>query len=408
MSFNTALSGIRAASGDLGIIGNNIANANTTGFKGSRAVFGDVYAASLMGAPGTAIGQGVRLKGAAQMFGQGNIAFTGNAMDLAINGRGFFQLADTGGATVYTRAGNFHLDRDGYVVNSEGLYLMARSADTNGAITGGVSPLQIDTSYADPNPTTTLNANINFDSRAGETDSSWALIGGVPDPAGYNSTTTTSVYDSQGNPHDITLYYSKQDPATNPNTWTVRTMIDGVVQDTSTVTFNDDGSFNSPPNITLTWNPSGGATPGQTITIDLSKSTQYGSDFAVNSIYQDGFSTGQILGVDIDQEGTVFARYTNGQSRSIGQVVLANFANEQGLQPLGDTNWANTFASGPPVVGSPGTSGLGLIQSGALEESNVDLTEQLVKMIVAQRNFQANAQTIQTEDTVTQTIINLR
>ncbi|WP_456447048.1 flagellar hook-basal body complex protein, partial [Thiolapillus sp.] len=200
MSFNTALSGIRAASGDLGIIGNNIANANTVGFKGSRGVFGDVYAASLMGAPGTAIGQGVRLKGAAQLFGQGNIAFTGNAMDLAINGRGFFQLSDAGGGTVYSRAGNFHLDRDGYVANSEGLYLMARSADANGAITGGVGPLRIDTSYADPNPTTALNANINFDARAGETDSSWALVGGVPDPAGYNSTTTTSVYDSQGNP----------------------------------------------------------------------------------------------------------------------------------------------------------------------------------------------------------------
>ncbi len=408
MSFNTALSGIRAASGDLGIIGNNIANANTTGFKGSRAEFADVYAASMMGAPGTAIGQGVRLQGAAQHFGQGNISFTGNALDLAVNGRGFFQLSDTSGASVYSRAGNFHLDRDGYVVNSDGLFLMARGADQNGAITGGIGPLRIDTSYAQPNPTSTLNANLNFDARESETDSSWALIGGVPDPAGYNSSTTTSVYDSQGNPHDITLYYSKQDPATNPNSWTVRTMIDGAVQDTTTVVFNDDGSYSSPASINITWNPGGGATPGQAIAVDLSKSTQYGSDFAVNSIYQDGFSTGQILGVDIDQEGTIFARYTNGQSRSIGQMVLANFANEQGLQPLGDTSWADTFASGPPVVGAPGTSGLGGIQSGALEESNVDLTEQLVKMIVAQRNFQANAQTIQTEDTVTQTIINLR
>lgn len=408
MSFNTALSGIRAASGDLSIIGNNIANANTTGFKGSRAEFADVYAASMMGAPGTAIGQGVRLQGAAQHFGQGNISFTGNALDLAVNGRGFFQLSDEAGASVYSRAGNFHLDRDGYVVNSEGLFLMARGADNNGAITGGIGPLQIDTSYAQPNPTSALNANLNFDARSSETDSAWGLIGGVPDPAGYNSTTTTSVYDSQGNPHDITLYYSKQDPTTSPNSWTVRTMIDGVVQDTSTITFNPDGSYNAPPDITISWNPGGGATPGQSITVDLSKSTQYGSDFAVNSIYQDGFSTGQILGVDIDQEGTIFARYTNGQSRTIGQMVLANFANEQGLQPLGDTSWADTFASGPPVVGAPGTSGLGGIQSGALEESNVDLTEQLVKMIVAQRNFQANAQTIQTEDTVTQTIINLR
>ncbi|HEC05784.1 MAG TPA: flagellar hook protein FlgE [Thiolapillus brandeum] len=408
MSFNTALSGIRAASGDLSIIGNNIANANTTGFKGSRAEFADVYAASLMGAPGTAIGQGVRLQGAAQHFGQGNISFTGNALDLAINGRGFFQLSDNGGASVYSRAGNFHLDRDGYIVNSEGLFLMARGADANGAITGGIGPMRIDTSYAQPNPTSALNANLNFDARESETDSSWALIGGVPDPAGYNSSTTTSVYDSQGNPHDITLYYSKQDPAANPNSWTVRTMIDGAVQDTTTVVFNDDGSYSSPASININWNPGGGATPGQAITVDLSKSTQYGSDFAVNSVYQDGFSTGQILGVDIDQEGMIFARYTNGQSRSIGQMVLANFANEQGLQPLGDTSWADTFASGPPVVGAPGTSGLGGIQSGALEESNVDLTEQLVKMIVAQRNFQANAQTIQTEDTVTQTIINLR
>lgn len=408
MSFNTALSGIRAASGDLSIIGNNIANANTAGFKGSRAEFADVYAASLMGAPGTAIGQGVRLQGAAQHFGQGNISFSGNALDLAINGRGFFQLSDSGGASVYTRAGNFHLDRDGYIANSEGLFLMARGADANGAITGGIAPMRIDTSYAQPNPTSALNANLNFDARESETDSGWALIGGVPDPAGYNSSTTTSVYDSQGNPHDITLYYSKQDPVANPNSWTVRTMIDGAIQDTTTVVFNDDGSYSSPANINITWNPGGGATPGQAITVDLSKSTQYGSDFAVNSIYQDGFSTGQILGVDIDQEGTIFARYTNGQSRSIGQMVLANFANEQGLQPLGDTSWADTFASGPPVVGAPGTSGLGGIQSGALEESNVDLTEQLVKMIVAQRNFQANAQTIQTEDTVTQTIINLR
>lgn len=408
MSFNTALSGIRAASGDLSIIGNNVANANTTGFKGSRAEFGDVYAASMIGAPGTAIGQGVRLRGAIQYFGQGNISFTGNALDLAINGKGFFQLADTGGAYSYTRAGSFHLDRDGYIVNTEGLFLMARGADANGAITGGIGPIRIDTSYAQPNPTSVFNANLNFDARVPETDTSWSLIGGVPDPAGYNSSTTTPVYDSQGNPHEMTLYYSKQDPTTNPNTWTVRIMIDGAVQSTETLTFNDDGSYNSPATINLTWDPAGGATPGQAITIDLSKSTQYGSDFAVNSMFQDGFSTGQILGVDIDQEGTIFARYSNGQSRSIGQLVMANFANEQGLQPLGDTAWADTFASGPPVVGAPGTSGLGTIQSGALEESNVDLTEQLVKMIVAQRNFQASAQTIQTEDTITQTIINLR
>jgi len=408
MAFYTSLSGIRAASSDLNIIGNNIANASTTGFKGSRAEFADVYAASIYGAPGTAIGQGVRLAEAAQQFGQGNIAYTGNSLDMAINGKGFFMLSDSSGANTYTRAGNFSLDRNGYVVNGEGLFLNARQADQNGAITGGIGPIQLDTTYAAPRPTSALSANINFDARAPETDSSWALIGGVPDPAGYNSSTSTSVYDSLGNPHTITLYYSKTATA---NQWTVRTMIDGAVQDTSTVTFNTDGSYNSAsPNdpISLTWSPSGGATPNQAITINLSNSTQYGSDFAVNSLVQDGYTTGQVLGVDIDEEGMIFARYTNGQSRTIGQVVLANFANEQGLQPIGDTAWAESFASGPPVVSEPGTAGLGLVQSGALEESNVDLTEQLVKMIAAQRNFQANAQAIQTEDTVTQTIINLR
>ncbi len=415
MSFNTALSGIRAASGDLNIIGNNIANSNTTGFKGSRAEFGDVYAASMMGAPGTAIGQGVRLKGAAQHFGQGNISFTGNPLDIAINGQGFFQLSDKTQAYTYTRAGTFQLDKDGYIVNSDGLFLMARGADANGAITGGIGPVRIDTSYAQPNPTSTVKSTMNLDARAPATDANWSLISGVPDPAGYNSSTTLSVYDSQGNAHDMTLYFSKLDPNTNPNTWNMRIMIDGQLQtDTNTgnnytqVVFNDDGSYNSPANIPISWTPNGGATANQAITVDISKSTQYGSDFAVNSSYQDGFSTGQVLGVDIDQKGIIFARYTNGQSRSIGQIVLANFANEQGLQPLGDTAWADTSASGPPVVSAPGTSGLGTIQSGALEESNVDLTEQLVKMIVAQRNFQANAQSIQTEDTVTQTIIQLR
>ncbi len=405
MGFYTSLSGIRAASSDLNIIGNNIANSSTTGFKGSRAEFADVYAASLLGAPGTAIGQGVRLAGSTQLFGQGNIAYTGNSLDMAINGKGFFQLSDTSGANTYTRAGNFSLDREGYVVNGEGLYLNARQADANGAITGGIGPIKLDTSYVEPKASTELAANINFDARAPETDSSWNLIGGVPDPAGYNSSTSTSVYDSLGNPHTITLYYSK---TATDNQWSLRTMVDGVVQDTSTITFNDDGSWNSPANITITWDPSGGATPGQTIVMDLSNSTQYGSDFAVNSMVQDGYTTGQILGVDIDEEGMIFARFTNGQSKTVGQVVLANFANEQGLQPLGDTAWAETYASGQPVVSEPGTAGLGLIQSGALEESNVDLTEQLVQMIEAQRNFQANAQAIQTEDTVTQTIINLR
>ena len=398
MSFNTALSGIQAASADLGIIGNNIANSATTGFKSSRAEFADVY---------TSIGQGVRLQTAAQQFSQGNIAFTENPLDLAISGKGFFQL-DNSGSTVYSRSGNFKLDANGNVVNNEGYSLLARQAASDGTITGAVAPLQLSNAYISANPTAALSSGINFDARETETDSSWSLIAGVPDTIGYNSSTTTTIYDSLGNDHTIALYFSKLDPATNPNEWNVRTLIDGVLEDTTPVTFNSDGSYNAPANIPITFDPGGGAAAGQAFVMDLSASTQYGSDFAVTSLNQDGYTAGQLLGVDVDKTGIVFARYSNGQSQTVAQVVLANFANKQGLKPIGDTAWVETFSSGSPVVSEPGTAGLGLLQSSALEESNVDLTAELVNMIVAQRNFQANAQTIQAEDTVTQSIINLR
>jgi len=402
MSFNTALSGIQAASGDLGIIGNNIANSATTGFKSSRAEFADVYASSLLSSS-TAIGQGVRMQSVAQQFSQGNIAFTDNPLDLAISGEGFFQLEDNG-STVYSRAGNFKMDANGNVVNNEGFSLMARQADTNGAITGAITPLQLTNAYINANPTAALSAGVNFDAREPQTDASWSLLAGVPDTAGYNSSTTTTIYDSLGNDHTISLYFSKS----NPNEWNVRTLIDGVLQDTTSVTFNTDGSYNAPATIPVTWDPGGGATPAQSFDIDLSSSTEFGSNFAVNTLSQDGYTAGQLLGVDVDDTGMVFARYSNGQSQVVAQVVLANFANIQGLKPIGDTAWVETFSSGSPVVSEPGSAGLGLLQSNALEDSNVDLTEQLVRMIVAQRNFQANAQTIQAEDTVTQTIINLR
>ena len=398
MSFNTALSGIQAASADLGIIGNNIANAATTGFKSSRAEFADVY---------TSIGQGVRLQTAAQQFSQGNIAFTENPLDLAISGKGFFQL-DNSGSTVYSRSGNFKLDANGNVVNNEGYSLLARQAASDGTITGAVAPLQLSNAYISANPTAALSSGINFDARETETDSSWSLIAGVPDTIGYNSSTTTTIYDSLGNDHTIALYFSKLDPVTNPNQWNVRTLIDGVLEDTTPVTFNSDGSYNAPANIPITFDPGGGAAAGQAFVMDLSASTQYGSDFAVTSLNQDGYTAGQLLGVDVDKTGIVFARYSNGQSQTVAQVVLANFANKQGLKPIGDTAWVETFSSGSPVVSEPGTAGLGLLQSSALEQSNVDLTAELVNMIVAQRNFQANAQTIQAEDTVTQSIINLR
>lgn len=407
MSFNTALSGVQAASSDLSVIGNNIANASTTGFKVSRAEFGDVYASSLFGGSDTSIGQGVSVKSVSQQYSQGNIAFTSNALDMAINGEGFFQM-ENAGEIIYSRAGNFSVDADGNIVNNEGFNLMGRGVNASGVVSGAISGLRLDRGFVSPNPTSVLNSGVNFDAREATTDLNWSMVSGAPDPAGYNSSTSTAIYDSLGNDHTISLYFSKLDPGTNPNEWNVRTLVDGALIDTSPVTFNDDGSFNTPATIPITWNPGGGATPGQVFNIDLSDSTQYGSGFSVNELNQDGFTSGQLRGVDVGKEGSLFARYSNGQSQTIGQVTLANFSNAQGLQPLGDTSWAETFSSGSPVISEPGTAGLGLIQSNALEESNVDLTAQLVRMIVAQRNFQANAQTIQAEDAVTQTIINLR
>jgi flagellar hook protein FlgE len=417
MGFYISLSGIRAASSGLNVIGNNIANISTTGFKQSRAEFADVYSSSLVGASSTVIGQGVRLSRVAQQFEQGNITFTGNSLDLAVNGDGFFKLTDENGAALYSRAGAFKVNRDGYVVNSEGMFLNARGADADGNITGSIGPIKLDNTYSAPNPTSTVNANLNLDSREPATNASWALdpVTGMPVPSGYNSATSVSVYDSLGNAHALTFYYSKN-AAPPDNTWTVRAMIDGnIVTDGSgnsafTAAFNADGTYDAAASdaINLDWSPGGGAAPNQAIAVDFTKSTQYGSEFAVNEMNQNGYTTGQVLDVDIDEQGIMFARYSNGQSRAIGQVMLVKFANQQGLQPVGDTAWAETYSSGEPVVSEPGTGGLGLVQSGALEESNVDLTEQLVLMISAQRNFQANAKAIQAEDAVTQTIINLR
>tara|TARA_R110002110_G_scaffold405241_1_gene624187 strand:+ start:18756 stop:20021 length:1266 start_codon:yes stop_codon:yes gene_type:complete len=421
MAFDTAISGIRAATADLGVIGNNIANSSTTGFKTSRAEFADVYATSLLGAGGTAIGKGVSLAGVTQEFTQGNISFTNNELDLAISGNGFFLLSDDG-ASLYTRAGNFQVDREGYIVTKEGHRLQAFGTNGVGEITGQLGDLQLDTSLIDPNPTGVVDITTNLDSRDGPPSipfggpfDAFAAPPTAPDPDSYNATTSSTIYDGLGNPHVLSMFFVK---SATPNEWEVHTLVDGVTTSgPDTLTFQSNGQFDPatlPVELNITgWNPlnEAGLPTGanaQDFNISLSRATQFGSEFAVSAITQDGFTTGQLRGLEIDDTGIAFARYTNGQARALGQVAVAGFANANGLQPLGDTNWAETFSSGQATLGEPGTSGLGVIQSGALEDSNVEITEQLVNMIVAQRNFQANAQVIQTEDTITQTVINLR
>jgi flagellar hook protein FlgE len=421
MAFDTAVSGINAATADLGVIGNNIANSSTTGFKTSRAEFADVYATSLLGAGGNAIGKGVNLAGVTQEFTQGNISFTNNALDLAINGSGFFLLSDEG-AALYTRAGNFQVDREGFLVSNQGHRLQAFQVNGVGDINGQSGDLQLDTSLIDPNPTALIDLTANLDSREispaipfGGPFDAFAVPPTLPDPDSFNATTSTTIYDGLGNSHVLSSYYVK---TTNPNEWNVHTLVDGVTTSgPDTMNFQSNGKFDPltlPIDMAITgWNPlneSGLPTgaPIQDLTVSMSDFTQFGTQFAVSSVVQDGFTTGQLTGLEIDDSGVVFARYTNGQARPLGQVAIAGFSNPNGLQPLGDTSWAETFSSGSPTLGAPGSSGLGVLQSGALEGSNVDITAQLVNMIVAQRNFQANAQVIQTEDTITQTIINLR
>ncbi len=419
MSFETAVSGIKASNTSLGIIGNNIANAGTTGFKTSRGEFADVYAS---GAFSNDEGKGVAVTGVSQSFSQGNIRFTDNILDMAVNGGGFFVLNDNG-SNIYTRAGNFQVDRDGYVVNPAGNRLVAFNTTSSGTPTSEIIDLRIDTSLIQPQATSQVDISANLDSRQSPPALAWPGAGfdafatpaTAPSPDMYNSSTSVTLMDSLGNAHIQSIYFVK---TAVPNEWNVYSLIDGVsTSGPDTMTFDSSGQLPAaslPLSINVSgWTPldNTGAANGaatQTFSMALSEATQFGSDFSVSGIKQDGYTTGQLRGMEVGDNGIMFARFTNGQSRAMGQLALANFNNSAGLQPLGGTTWIETFASGQATLGAAGTSGLGNVQSGALEDSNVEVTQQLVDMIVAQRNFQANAKMIQTEDTITQTVINLR
>jgi flagellar hook protein FlgE len=407
MPFRTALSGLNAASAELRVIGHNVANAGTTGFKKARAEFADIFASSNLGTTQNAIGSGVRTSSVAQQFSQGNINFTDNNLDLAINGQGFFVVDDSGN-NVFTRNGTFSVDRTGYVVNNQGQRLQAFQADTNGNITGAQGDLFLDTSDIAPQATGLVTLGLNL-------DASDAVAAGPFDAQNantYNDSTSLTVYDSLGTSHLLTMYYRK----TAANTWETYAYLDGnapanQVDGPDTLAFNNLGQITTPASpyqITIPAFAPGGGAANMNVTLDYADATQYGSSFSVFNLVQDGFTTGRLSGVDIGETGVVQASFSNGQTQTLGQVALANFNNPQGLRQLGDTTWSESFDSGAALIGPPGTGNLGLIQSGALEGSNVDLTEQLITMITAQRNFQANSQVISTADTITQTIINIR
>ena len=421
MSFQQALSGLNVASKNLDVIGNNVANSSTVGFKSGEAQFADVFAASLAGAGASPIGLGAKLAGVAQQFTQGNITATNNPLDMAINGSGFFIVSPAGTTTpYYSRNGQFSLDKDSYIVNSEGYRVQGYQVDSSGVVQPGtagdllVSKATIAAVATGASSTATgVLANVNLN--AG--DPSIASAFNYQDPTTYNHSTALSLFDSQGNAHTYTMYFQKA----AANSWKVYATVSNPagastpltnLGQVDTLAFSTTGALVPPAIAAATVTSAqlgyGGTVNNLGFNLNFSGSTQYGSAFAVNSLSQDGYSSGQLAGFTVNSDGIIKGAYTNGQTKNLGQFALANFANPQGLQAQGNNMWAASSSSGVALNNQPGTGGNGVIQSSATEDSNVDLTGELVNMITAQRVYQANAQTIKTEDAIMQTLVNLR
>lgn len=453
MSFNIALTGIAAAQKDLDVTANNIANVNTTGFKESRAEFADVYASSVFSSGKTKNGDGVQTTMVAQQFHQGSLQFTNNSLDLAITGEGYFATSQDLGAQdyTYTRAGAFKLNKDNFVVDSKGNFLQCFPVDPATGDTTSVSlststALQIPDSSGSPRATSSVYSSFNLDSRADAP----SLTFDPTESASYNSSTSTTVYDSLGEAHILQYFFVKKDPTTNPNEWDIHATLDGKVIDPSTgteqttapytplTTFGFDSSglpetTNGAPNVNGTnFDPltlPATATTGLSTLLDNGASfpdagvelnwrdeaattnkqpTQYASRFEVKTLEQDGATVGRLAGIDIGTDGKVVASYSNGDSTFLGQVAMVRFSNSQGLQQVGDTAWKKSLTSGEPIAGEPGSGTLGSINSSALEQSNVNLTHELVDLISAQRNFQANSRALEVNSTLQQSILQIR
>ena len=433
MSFQTGLSGLSASSQTLDVIGNNLANANTVGMTSSRGEFADLGATAIgAGGASNMAGIGTTVSTISQNFSQGNVSITGNSLDVAINGGGFYQLTKTDGTTAYTRDGQFKLDKDGNIVTNDGSALMGYPTDIAGAkISETTQKLVIPTGAPIPaSATTKITAEFNLDARA----------------VGYNTVspniprstygTSLTTYDAQGKPNVVNLYFQRilTAPYTDPNgnvipadgnaiattnptdQWAVYTDSNAANQPNpiGVMCFNGDGS---PDTAESTFPPSGGLTitpsdpviaPFQ-VQVDASKATQYGVSFAVSNLTQDGYTSGEFTGLSIDNKGVITTSYSNGQTqKNGGMIALATFRNVQGLVPGGNGEYQESYKSGVAVMGQPTVGSFGELRAGAVEESNVDLTAELVNMMTAQRNYQANAQTIKTQDQIMSTLVNLR
>jgi len=403
MAFGQGLSGLGAAAQELDIIGNNIANSGTVGFKSSAPSFADVYATSR-------VGLGVQVAAVNQKFSGGNIRDTGGQFDIAIDGEnGFFRVQDPNGASLYTRNGEFFADKDNYIVNAQGHRLTGYLGDSTTP-----AALQVPTGNISPRATSELSTKTNLDANA---DVIAAGVAFDPDDADtYTHSLPITVYDSLGNAHQVVQYFVKRPDVGNESVWDVNYRLDGQAltapaDGATEMRFDSNGLLISPASVDVEFAQPGAGTGSPAapleMTVRYNGSTQFGGPFAPN-FTQNGYATGEYVGLSINNDGAVVARYTNDQSQTVGYLALANFNNLQGLQPVGGNAWAETGASGQAILGRPGTNGLALIKGGALEESNVDMSQELVNMIIAQRTYQANAQTIKTQDQVLQTLISLR
>ena len=403
MSFNIALTGLSAVNEQLNTIGNNIANAGTVGFKSSRTNFASLYAETQA--------MGVEVASTTQSISQGgSLTTTNRGLDLAIAGGGFFMMRAANGDVSYTRAGIFGTDKDGYLTNSYDQRLQGYPADLDGTLqTGAVSDLQLRAGGLPAKATDALTFIANLDANA--------EVAMIPDPAdptltiprpfdpadvqSYQSTYTTKVYDSQGKEHTLTQYFTK----TADNTWNVNYYMDGAAMAANqTLTFDGSGSLTAPlGNVTLNATLTGGVDP-LTIQLDYNGTSQYGSEFSVTSNRANGYTSGEQTGMSVEKDGRVYATFSNGERLLQGQVVLANFVNAEGLKNISGTAWTETAASGAALIGAPGTGQYGSLTAGALENSNVDLTQQLVGLMEGQRNYQANTRVISTNKELTQAL----
>lgn len=406
MSMNIALSGLNAARSAISNTSNNIANAETAGYRGARAHFGDLFSSSPFSPVKTQTGNGVELQQIRRSFEQGALENTGNILDMAIEGRGFFTLRDQNGGQIYSRAGAFGMDREGTIVNNEGLELLTRPVAANGAPLGGgaaqLSPLSIPMTSGTPQATGAADLQVSLPANGPTQTQPFDAA----DPDTYAESTPIEVRGADGTVRDATVYFARTPvPGGSPSdtVYTARLVVDGTTMTAGTsLTFDMDGQMTTPSG------PISFSGGGDTIDVDFAGSRLDTGGFAVDRYAHDGRGLDALQGLEVDEQGVIWASYGDQAAQAMGQVALAGFNNEQGLRPLGSASFAATQASGDAMIGGPQTEGLGSLRASALEGSNVDLTEEMVNLISSQRNYQASAKALETSSSLTQTIMNIR